>query len=90
MSEDDETYFYAQGACGHVQKGLRRTSNGADMVFNGFTKFTGHPGFKKGKNRNLKNFGVLLNPFHTEPLAIFLLHENDNLGIIHLQSLKIE
>ena len=26
---------------------------------------------------------VLLNPFNTEPLAIFLLLKNDNLGMIH-------
>ena len=46
--------------CGHILKGLRKTSNDADMVFKGFTKFTGLPGSKNGKNRNFKNFDILL------------------------------
>ena len=44
-----------------VQKGLRRTPNDPDMVLKGFTKFTGLPGFKNGKNRHLKIFDILLN-----------------------------
>ena len=71
MSEDDEAYFWGQGACGHIEKGLRRTPNGPKMVFKGFTKFMGLPGSKYSKNINFKNFDILLNPFDTEPLGGF-------------------
>ena len=67
----------------HVQKGLRRTPNDPDMILKGFTRSTGLPGSKNGKIRNFKIFDILLNPFTTEPLAISLLLETDNLGIIH-------
>ena len=53
------------------------------MVLKGFTKFAGLSGSKNGKMRNLKIFDILLNPFTTEPLAIFLELETDNLGVIH-------
>ena len=62
---------------------LRRTPNDPDMVLKVLNKFTAVPGSKNGKNRHFKIFDVLLNPFTTEPLAIFLLLETDNLGIIH-------
>ena len=52
------------------------------MVFKGFIKFTGLPESKNSKNSHLKIFDILLNPFTTEPQVIFLLLENDNLGII--------
>ena len=58
------------------------------MVFKGFIKFTGLPESKNGKNSHLKIFDVLLNPFTTEPQAIFLLLENDHLGIIYLKTIK--
>ena len=53
------------------------------MVFKGFIKFTGLPESKNGKNSHLKIFGILLNTFTTESLAIFLLLENNNLGTIN-------
>ena len=53
------------------------------MVFKGFIKFTGLPESKNGKNSHLEIFDVLVNPITTEPQAIFLLLENDNLGIIN-------
>ena len=52
------------------------------MVLKGFTKFAGLPESNNGKIRNFI-FDILLNPFTTEPLAIFLLLETDNLGVIH-------
>ena len=66
----------------HIQKGLRRTPNDPDMVLN-FTKFAGLPESKNGTMGNFNIFDILLNPFTTEPLAIFLELETDNLGVIH-------
>ena len=68
---------------GLIGKGLRKTPNHPDMAFKSFTKFTGLPESKNGKNSHLKIFDILLNPFTTEPWVIFLLLENDNLGIIN-------
>ena len=67
----------------HTHKGLRRTPTDPDMVLKGFTKFAGLPESKNGTMRNFNIFDILLNPFTTEPLAIFLLLETDNLGVIH-------
>ena len=83
MSEDDEINFYPPSADGLKGKGLRKTPNHPDMVFKSFIKFTGLPESKIGKNSHLMIFDILLNPFTTEPQAIFLLLENDNLGIIN-------
>ena len=58
------------------------------MDFKGFIKLSGLPESKNGKNSHLKIFDVLLNPFTTEPQAIFLLLENDHLGITYLKIIK--
>ena len=68
---------------GLVGKRLRKTPNHPDIVFKGFIKFAGLSESKNGKYSYLRIFDVLLNPFNTNPQAIFLLLENDNLGIIN-------
>ena len=83
MSEDDEINFYPPVAGGSVIKGLRNTPDHPDMVLKGFYKFTQLPGSKNGKNRTFYFFDILLNPFITEPLAVFSLLVNDNLGVIN-------
>ena len=83
MSEDDKINFYPTWEGGLIGKGLRKTPNHPDIIFKGFIKFTGLPESKNGKNIHLKIFDILLNTFTTESQAIFLLLENDELGIIN-------
>ena len=74
---------------GFIGKGSRWSPNHPDMVLKGFIKFTGLSQSKNGKNSHLKSFENQLILFTAEPQAIFLLLENDNLGIIVKNSLKM-